>query len=92
MASAAGQAGCGVQDAQALGLGFGGCVVQGEELEPGEQGRGGQPGGVEREVVPGEPADPAGTEAAQRSGETVLMAGVGFGKRLVQPDFRLDFN
>src|SRR5215471_9477532 len=63
-ASAAGQAGGGVQDtvAQRLGLGFGQVAVEGEELEPGEQDLRhhgcGQPRLVELVVVGGEPADP----------------------------------
>jgi hypothetical protein len=63
-AAAAGQPGGGVQDpvAQGLWLGFGEVAVEGEQPEPGQQGRrgqrGSQPGGVEREVMGGELAVP----------------------------------
>jgi hypothetical protein len=45
-AAAAGQPGCGVQDAQGLRRGAGEGGVQGEELEPGQQCRGGQCGSL----------------------------------------------
>lgn len=54
---AAGKPGGSVQDlvAQGLWLGAGQVAVEGEQPEPGEQGRGGQrggqPGGVDREVI-----------------------------------------
>ncbi len=62
---AAGQPGGGVQDpvAQGLGLGFGEVAVEGEQLQPGEQGGGGQgcgqPRGVGGQRAGGEPAQPA---------------------------------
>jgi hypothetical protein len=65
LAAAASQPGGGVQDAVAQGLrfGLGEGAVEGEQLEPGEQGRGGQGGGlpglVYRQRGGGEFADPA---------------------------------
>jgi hypothetical protein len=46
--AAAGQPGGGIQDAVAQGLrfGLGRVVIQGEQAEPGQQGRGGQGGGL----------------------------------------------
>src|SRR5262249_48544480 len=61
--AAAGEPGCGVQEAvsQGLGLGVGEGAVEGEQPEPGEQGRGGQGGGqpglVDGEQGGGELAD-----------------------------------
>jgi hypothetical protein len=71
--AAAGQAGGGVQEAvaQGLGFGFGEGAVEGEQPQLGEQGggdqRGGQPGLVEREGLAGQVADAGGLPVRTQS-------------------------
>ena len=68
--------------AQCLGFGAGQVAVQGDEPQPGQQGRGGQgrgqPCGVDPEVKGGEPAEPAVFPCADPSPGVSRAAGVTF--------------